>query len=155
MAYAMQGNGDKAWELYNMLIPINHTNTPMEVLRYKTEPYVMAADVYAVQPHAGRGGWSWYTGASSWMYRVGLQHILGFNKQGNKLMINPSIPKSWREYKIEYQYMDTKYNIEVKNPEQVNTGVRSIIMNGNIREGSMEIPLINDGKEHQIEIIMV
>jgi len=154
MAFAKLGNGDKAWELYNMLIPINHSATPMEASRYKVEPYVMAADVYAVHPHAGRGGWSWYTGASGWMYRVGLQHILGFEKQGEKLVFNPSIPKAWREYKIEYRYQDTQYILLFKNPEQVNSGVKSIILEDGTACNSNEISLVNDGKEHIIEIIM-
>lgn len=154
MAYALMGCGDKAWELYNMLVPINHTSTAMEVSRYKVEPYVMAADVYAVQPHAGRGGWSWYTGASGWMYRVALQHILGFNKLGDKIVVNPSIPKSWKEYQIEYLFKDTKYNIIIKNPEQVNSGIKSMFVDGTLYEQSNEIILVNDGKQHIIEIMM-
>ena len=154
MAYAKLGNGDKAWELYNMLIPINHSNTPMEVSRYKVEPYVMAADVYAVQPHAGRGGWSWYTGASGWMYRVGLQHILGFNKQGDKLVLRPNVPKGWREYKIEYKYLDTMYVLAFKNPDQVNGGIKSIAVDKNTLMNTNEIELVNDGKEHLVEIIL-
>jgi cyclic beta-1,2-glucan synthetase len=154
MAYALMGNGDKAWELYNMLVPINHANTLMEASRYKVEPYVMAADVYAVQPHAGRGGWSWYTGASGWMYRVALQNILGFNKMGDKIVINPCIPKGWKEYQIEYLFKETKYIIEIKNPEQVNSGIKSMIVDGMLYEQSNEIILVNDGKQHIVEIIM-
>lgn len=154
MAYALMGSGDKAWELYNMLVPINHTNTAMEVSRYKVEPYVMAADVYAVQPHVGRGGWSWYTGASGWMYRVALQHILGFNKLGDRIIVNPSIPKDWKDYHIEYLFMDTNYHISIKNPEQVNSGIKSMLVDGTFNEHSNEILLVNDGKQHIIEIIM-
>lgn len=154
MAYALMGSGDKAWELYNMLVPINHTNTAMEVSRYKVEPYVMAADVYAVQPHVGRGGWSWYTGASGWMYRVALQHILGFNKLGDKIVINPSIPRDWKEYQIEYLFKDTKYNISIRNPEQVSSGVKSILVDGTLFEHSNEIILVDDGKQHIVQIIM-
>ena len=154
MAYALMGSGDKAWELYNMMIPINHTSTAMAVSRYKVEPYVMAADVYAVLPHAGRGGWSWYTGASGWMYRVGLQHILGFNKMADKIVINPSIPKEWKEYQIEYSFKDTKYNITIKNPEQVNSGIKSMLVDGTLYEQSNEIILVNDGKVHIVEIMM-
>jgi len=154
MAYALMGSGDKAWDLYNMLVPINHTNNAMEVSRYKVEPYVMAADVYAVHPHAGRGGWSWYTGASGWMYRVALQHILGFNLRGNKLVVNPTIPKGWKEYQIEYLYMDTNYLIVIKNPEQLNTGIKSILVDGDLNAQSNEIQLINDGNFHNVEILM-
>ncbi len=152
MAYAMMGNGDKAWEHYNMLIPINHANTPMEAARYKVEPYVMSADVYAVQPHAGRGGWSWYTGASSWMYKVGLQYILGFNLMGDKVAIDPSIPRDWKEYQIEYRYGETNYIFHIQNAEQVNKGIKTVLLDGEPIEG--DISLKNDQKEHRVEVIM-
>jgi cellobiose phosphorylase len=154
MAYALMGSGDKAWELYNMLIPINHTNTSMEASRYKAEPYVMAADVYAVQPHAGRGGWSWYTGASGWMYRVALQNILGFNKMGDRVLINPCIPRGWKEYQIDYKFKNTKYHIEIKNPDHVNRGVKSMIVDGILQPQGNVINLTNDGKDHKVEINM-
>jgi cyclic beta-1,2-glucan synthetase len=152
MAYAMMGNGDKAWEYYNMLIPINHSNTAMEAARYKVEPYVIAADVYAAQPHAGRGGWSWYTGASSWMYKVGLQYILGFHLKGDRVSIDPSIPRDWKEYQIEYRYVDTPYIFHIQNPGHVNKGVKTALVDGVRTEG--EISLKNDLQEHLIEIIM-
>ncbi|MFZ5351134.1 MAG: GH36-type glycosyl hydrolase domain-containing protein, partial [Bacillota bacterium] len=153
LAYAMQGMGDKAWEYYNMLNPINHAKTMMEVARYKVEPYVMAADVYAVNPHAGRGGWTWYTGAAGWMYRVGIQHILGFKIEDGKLSINPCIPKSWSEYSIEYLYKKTSYNIAVRNPSKVSTGIEKLIID-NIESKENYIKLTDDGKKHYIEVIM-
>ncbi len=153
MAYAKMGMGEKAWEHYNMLNPINHGKTAMEVARYKVEPYVMAADVYAVSPHTGRGGWTWYTGASGWMYRVGLQYILGLNVEGGKLVMNPCIPKAWTEYSITYVHSDTTYNISVKNPSKVSTGVARVLLDGKeIQDKAVE--LLTDGKEHNVEVLM-
>jgi cyclic beta-1,2-glucan synthetase len=152
MAYAIMGNGDKAWELFNMLNPINHANTMLEASRYKVEPYVIAADVYAVPPHTGRGGWTWYTGASGWMYNVGIQQILGFKKKGDKILFEPCIPRDWSEYNIIYRHSkDAIYNISVKNPNRVSKGDVSIILDGRKLEGN-EILLTEDGVEHTVEV---
>jgi len=151
MAYAIMGNGDKAWELFNMLNPINHSNTMLEASRYKVEPYVMAADVYAVPPHTGRGGWTWYTGTAGWMYNVGIQEILGFKKKGSSLVLEPCIPRDWSEYNIVYRHnKDTTYSITVKNPNRVSKGEVSITIDGKKLEGN-EIPLSEDGIEHIVE----
>jgi cyclic beta-1,2-glucan synthetase len=120
MAKAIQGDGDKAWEFFNMINPINHGRTRYEISRYKTEPYVMAADVYAVEPHVGRGGWTWYTGSSSWMYRVGIEWILGLKLRGDRLHIDPCIPASWEGFNMTYRYRSTIYDIRVENPDRVN-----------------------------------
>lgn len=155
MAYAIMGNGDKAWELFKMLNPINHANTMLEASRYKVEPYVMAADVYAVSPHAGRGGWSWYTGASGWMYNVGIQQMLGFKKREGKIVIEPCIPKEWSEYNIKYRYnKNTVYNISVKNPNGISGGKALIVLDGKKLEGN-EIHLVEDGTEHIAEVILI
>ena len=114
-AFAMIGEGDKAYNLFKLINPINHTRTQIECAKYKVEPYVMAADVYTNPEHIGRGGWSWYTGSSGWVYNVVLEDILGFKKRGNKLFINPSMPKKWDQYKIKYRYGDNTYHIEVRN----------------------------------------
>lgn len=106
--------GDKAWKYYNMINPINHSNTELEARRYKVEPYVMAADVYIKEPHGGRGGWSWYTGASGWMYKVGIEDILGLKKIENKgYIIEPCIPNSWSEYEIKIKNEKEDYNIKI------------------------------------------
>lgn len=152
-AYAMAGDGDKAWELFNMINPINHTRTHLECATYKLEPYVMAADVYAVSPHTGRGGWSWYTGVSGWMYKVGVESILGLKKNGDRLLIDPCIPKDWKEYSIRYRYMDTYYHIKVKNPHGANCQVKELRLDGKPQfEG--HIPLIDDQRDHEVEVIM-
>lgn len=152
MAYAVMGNGDRAWELFNMLNPINHANTMLEALRYKVEPYVMAADVYAVPPHTGRGGWTWYTGASGWMYNVGIQQILGFKKKGDKIILEPCIPRDWSEYNIRYKHTkNTVYSIAVRNPKRVSKGEASISIDGKKLDGN-EILLSEDGIEHVVEV---
>ncbi|MCX8129462.1 MAG: glycosyl transferase [Clostridia bacterium] len=153
IALAKLGNGDKAWELFDLINPINHTRTHMEYTTYKVEPYVMAADVYAVPPHVGRGGWTWYTGSSGWMYRAGMEYILGFHKNGDKLVIDPCIPKRWSEYSIKFRYMDTFYDISIHNPNGVNSGVANISLDGTV-SGDKAIRLVNDGKNHQVEVVL-
>lgn len=154
MAYAIMGYGDKAWELYSMLNPINHAITMLEAARYKVEPYVMAADVYTVHPHKGRGGWTWYTGAAGWMYNVGIQQILGFYKKGGKILFDPCIPRDWSEYNIKYKHgKETIYSIVVKNPDRLNKGEVSIMLDGRKLEGN-EIPLVDDGAEHKVEVTL-
>lgn len=152
-AYAQLGNGEKAWELYNMINPINHARTDMESITYKVEPYVMAADVYAVAPNEGRGGWTWYTGAAGWMYRIGLEHILGIKKRGNYLSIAPCIPKKMKEYSVKYTYGESVYEIKVINQNNKNTGIRQIKIDDRVIE-SNTIELINDGKNHVVEAYM-
>ncbi|KPU45143.1 N,N'-diacetylchitobiose phosphorylase [Oxobacter pfennigii] len=153
LAFAMLGNGNKAWELFNMINPINHSTTALDTARYKAEPYVMAADVYAVEPHVGRGGWTWYTGASGWMYRVCIEHILGLKIRGDKLMIDPCIPKEWGEYSMKYNYQDTQYIITVKNPYGTNHGVKKVYLDGGVVEDNI-IPLTNDNRDHHIDVLM-
>jgi cellobiose phosphorylase len=151
IAFAKLGDGDKAWELFQLINPINHTRTHMEVSKYKAEPYVMPADVYAVPPHTGRGGWTWYTGSASWYYQAGLEYILGFKKIGEQLVLDPCIPQKWEKYSLKYKYLDTRYQIEVQNPNGVNRGVKRVILDGKKLEGNV-VPLVNDGKEHKAEV---
>lgn len=153
IAFAKLGNGDKAWELFRLINPVKHTGSHREYSRYKLEPYVMAADVYAAYPHMGRGGWSWYTGSAGWMYRAGLEYILGFKKNGNTLIMDPCIPRRWQEYTIQYKFIDTVYNIRVENPEGLSKGVKSKSLDGKISEGN-RIPLVNDGKSHEVLVLM-
>ncbi len=152
-AFAELGHGNTAWQLFNMINPINHTQTLKECSIYKTEPYVMAADVYSLNPHAGRGGWSWYTGAAGWFYQAGLKYILGFNKYKDRLVINPCIPNHWKEYQINYKYKSAEYIIKVTNPDSVNTGIKSITLDGILCLNNY-IQLIDDGKTHEISIVM-
>lgn len=152
-AFAKLGYGDKAFELFKLINPIIHTLTHMECARYKVEPYVMAADVYAVPPHSGRGGWTWYTGSSGWMYKIGLEDILGFNKSENVLKLNPCIPKDWDSYSLRYRYLNTNYNITIKNPNHVSTGVATLSVNG-IDIPDKQIILMDSGLDNNVEIIL-
>ena len=151
IAFAKLGDGDRAWELFRLINPVKHTGSDRECSRYKLEPYVMAADVYASFPHAGRGGWSWYTGSAGWMYRAGLEYILGFQKNADGLVMDPCIPKKWREYAIHYRYLDTAYDITVSNPDGLCKGIRGITVDGASVQGN-RIPLVNDGAVHDIRV---
>lgn len=152
-AFALLGEGDKASRIFNMINPINHSRTPIETSNYKVEPYVVAADVYYNPQHIGRGGWTWYTGAAGWMYRVGVRDILGFRKMGKKIKIEPCIPKVWNEYKIDYRYEDTNYHIIVKNPYNVNRNVKYMIIDGKMVKDNI-IELQNDKNNHHIEVVL-
>jgi cyclic beta-1,2-glucan synthetase len=152
LATALQGNGDRAMELYQMINPITHASTPEDVATYKVEPYVVAADVYTAEGHLGRGGWTWYTGSASWLYRVGLEAILGFTKRGDTLEINPCVPSAWTEFSIEYRYHSSVYSIRVLNPSGVSREVESVFVDGVQVDGS--IPLLDDGGRHQVDVRM-
>ena len=153
IAFAMAGDGDKAFELFGLINPVNHTRTDRECSIYRVEPYVMAADVYSVSPHVGRGGWTWYTGTASWVYKAGLESILGFSKNAEQLVIDPCIPKKWPEYSLVYHYRKTEYRITVRNPRNVNQGVTSVTMDGVSLSGNV-VDLVDDGNTHHIEAIL-
>lgn len=123
------------------------------VNRYKVEPYVIAADVYGVGNLIGRGGWTWYTGSSGWMYKAGIEYILGLKIQNETMSINPSIQADWKEYSIRYEYKSSVYNIKVRNPNGKNTGVEKFIVNGMEIE-EKQVKLIDNGKINEIEVIM-
>jgi cyclic beta-1,2-glucan synthetase len=154
IAYAMLGDGDQAAELLHMLNPINRTANRTGVYAYKVEPYVIAADIYAVPPHVRRGGWTWYTGAAGWFYRAGLEWLLGLNIRSNKIYFNPCIPKEWRSYSVSYQYEETHYEITINNPSGVSKGIVLIELNGAVQAESDSIPLLNDGKNHEVLVVM-
>jgi cyclic beta-1,2-glucan synthetase len=151
MALAQLGSGDEAVELFHMLSPINHTRTPEGAARYKTEPYVMAGDLYARAPHEGRGGWSWYSGSAGWMYRAGMESILGLRRRGNTFAIDPCIPSTWPEYRVEWQFGSTRYDIHVDNPGRRCRGVGSAYLDNAPVEPSA-IPLVDDGGTHQVRV---
>lgn len=152
-AFAELGQGDRAEALFRLLNPIYHSDTPEKAARYMVEPYVIAADVYSASPHVGRGGWTWYTGSSGWMYRAGLEAILGILRIGNVLQINPCIPKTWASYQVTYRTGATTFQISVENPSGVNRGVKQIQLDGNVLN-SREIPLPDDGGQHQINVVL-
>jgi cyclic beta-1,2-glucan synthetase len=153
MAMARLGSGDEAVELFHMLNPVNHTRTPADVERYKAEPYVVAGDVSAHSAHAGRGGWSWYTGSAGWMYRAGLESILGLQRRGTSFELNPCVPSSWPEYSILWCFGSTRYQIVVENPERRCRGVRSAVLD-NAPVDPRSIPLLDDGATHRVVVTL-
>lgn len=114
-----------------MINPIEHARTKEAVNKYKVEPYVVAADIYGQGNLAGRGGWTWYTGSSSWIYEAGIKYMLGLRIENGYLSINPCISSEWKEYQIRYKYKNSIYNIKIENPNGKNSGVESFIVNGN------------------------
>jgi cyclic beta-1,2-glucan synthetase len=154
LATALQGDGDRAFELYQMINPLTHARTAEEVETYKVEPYVVAADVYTAEGQLGRGGWTWYTGSASWMYRVGLEGILGFTKRGDTLYIEPRVPISWPEYRIEYRYGKSVYQIVVRNQTGTAWGAVELTVDGRSTNGA-GIPLVDDGDRHRVTVTQV
>jgi cyclic beta-1,2-glucan synthetase len=155
LAFAELGDGDKAAELFSILNPIHHANTRAAVHRYKVEPYVACADVYAVPPHVGRGGWTWYTGAAGWLYRAGVEWILGFRVRGATLVIDPCIPRSWPAFDVEFVHRTARYQIHVENPRGVCRGVTSLELDGAAlsAEGA-RVPLVDDGATHRVRVVL-
>jgi cyclic beta-1,2-glucan synthetase len=150
-AYAKLGQGDRAGDLFRVLNPIHHGDTRDKARLYSVEPYVVAADVYSAEQHAGKGGWTWYTGSSGWMYRLGLEAILGLRKVGETLWIEPCIPKDWTSYRMTYRYGETVYEIKVENPEGVNRGVKTVTVDGE-EVSESGIPLLDDGDRHDVRV---
>jgi len=152
-AFAKLGQGDRAAELFRMLNPISHADTPEKAARYKVEPYVIAADVYSMPPHIGRGGWTWYTGSAGWMYRLGIEAILGITRVGNSLHINPCIPHAWPGFTVDYRSGTARYKISVENPNGVNHGIEQVMLDGN-QMTDKKIPLVDDGQTHDVWVLM-
>jgi cellobiose phosphorylase len=151
LATALRGDGGRAFELFQMLNPLTHARTPDEVATYKVEPYVVAADVYTAAGHLGRGGWTWYTGSASWMYRVALEAILGVRKHGDTLAIEPRVPPGWPEYAVEYRCGRSVYAITVRDPGRVAAGGAVATLDGRELEGA-SIPLVDDGARHEVVV---
>jgi cyclic beta-1,2-glucan synthetase len=156
LAFAMQGDGDKAAELISMLNPIHHADNPTGMHRYRVEPYVICADIYSMPPHAGRGGWTWYTGSAGWVYRTALEWLLGFRLQGTTLTIDPCIPRRWPGFEISFRYRSSQYEITVENPLGVCRGILATKLDGKMLDGATKslIPLTDDGATHQLQIIL-
>ena len=155
LAFAALGDGDKAGELFSLLNPINHSSTRAGVLRYKVEPYVMAADVYTEQPHVGRGGWTWYTGSAGWMYQAGVESILGFRLRGATLTLDPCIPRAWPGFSIDFRYHSARYEIIVENPDGASRGVSSVELDGDpLPHQPVAIPLADDGITHRVRLVL-
>jgi cyclic beta-1,2-glucan synthetase len=155
IAFAMLGNGTKAAQLFAMLNPITHAQTPQGVERYRVEPYVTVGDVCSVAPHAGRGGWSWYTGSAGWLYRAGTEWMLGIRMRGARLMIDPCIPAEWPGFTVTVRHHSTRYEVTVTNPGGVCRGVASISLDGVTLDDRSGIPLVADHRTHHVEVVML
>ncbi len=154
-AFAKLGDGDKAANLLSFLNPINNARTWAAAQRYKVEPYVVCADVYSVPPHVGRGGWTWYTGSAGWMYRAGLESILGFTVEGATLRLDPCVPRAWRDFEIAFRHYTTRYEVSVENQTGVSRGiVRLELDDEEIPHGSTYITLVDDGKTHHVRVTL-
>jgi cyclic beta-1,2-glucan synthetase len=155
MAFAALGEGDKAAGLFSLLNPINHARTRADVHRYKVEPYVVAADIYAMSPHVGRGGWTWYTGSAGWMQRAGVESILGMRIEDSVMLLDPCIPTSWPRFEMSVRWRSARYEIRVENPSGVARGVLSATVDGTaITERPLRIGLLDDGDAHRVEVAL-
>jgi len=147
------GQAKRAVELFRLLNPIYHADTPGKAARYRVEPYVVAADVYGAAPHTGRGGWTWYTGSASWMYRLGLEAILGVRRAGDRLLLEPSLPGEWPSCEIAYRFGSAVYRIRVENPPDGNRQETQLVLDEKPLETNA-IPLVDDGREHRATLIL-
>jgi cellobiose phosphorylase len=165
MAFAKMGDSNHAWELMNMINPINHSNSPEAINTYKVEPYVVAADVYSIPPHAGRGGWTWYTGSAAWMYRLIVESLLGLKLEVDKLHINPCIPENWEAFTLHYRYRETHYQITILQLTKETLDIRQealdksqisykekIVTLDSIEQPDKLIHLVDDRIEHYAEV---
>ena len=158
-AWAGLGDGERAAEQFRLLNPVHHSDSAEAIARYKVEPYVACADVYSVDPLVGRGGWTWYTGSAAWLYRGGLEAVLGFHKHGDRLQIDPRIPKDWPGFEIAYRHHGksgaiTRYQITVENPAKISHGVKQIDLDGQTLPADQSVVLADDGQIHRLRIVL-
>ena len=153
LGFARLGDGDRATELFSMLNPLTHTRNAVEIQRYRAEPYVVAADVYSQPPHTGRGGWTWYTGSAGWMYRVGLEAILGLTRRGGALHIDPCIPRTWPRYEMVFKSGRSEYRIVVENPQGVNRGVVLLEVDA-VDQTGRDVAVVDDGAVHHVRVVL-
>jgi len=146
MAFAMMGDHERAWELLAMINPVNRGGSPPGIATYKVEPYVVAADVYGVAPHTGRGGWTWYTGSAGWMYRLIVETLLGLTREPERLRLNPRLPAAWNGFKLRYRYRETLYHITVT--KVVHGSARTLVDAVVMPDGW--IGLVNDRVDHHV-----
>ncbi len=152
MAFAALGDAGRAWELLAMINPVNHARSPEEIAIYKVEPYVVTADVYALSPHTGRGGWTWYTGSAGWLYRLIVESLLGLRLEVDKLRFTPCLPSDWPGFTMHYRYRETIYHIALQRlPAE--TGETRVTLDG-VDQHDNTIPLVDDRQEHHVEVSM-
>jgi cellobiose phosphorylase len=150
MAFARLGDSRRAWELMAMINPVNHAQSPEAMATYKVEPYAVAADIYALSPHIGRGGWTWYTGSAGWMYRLIVESLLGLTLSADRLSLTPLLPADWEGFTVHYRYRETVYHIAAvrRTPDD---GEAKVIVDGTTQQDKT-ITLVDDHKEHLIEV---
>ena len=153
MAYAHMGERRMMWELLDMILPVHHGMTKEQVDKYKAEPYVVAADVYAIAEHAGRGGWTWYTGSAGWMYQLILEYVCGLKRNGHDLSIEPCLPPHWNDVTIHYKYLAADYSIRIRQLTG-NIASKQILLDGIKLEDGI-VHLEDDGRAHEVEIDIV
>jgi cyclic beta-1,2-glucan synthetase len=155
MAFAELGDGERAKQWFDWLSPLHHTEDPAAVERYQLEPYVVAADIYAAADRVGRGGWSWYTGSAGWLYRAGLESILGFKLEGEVLRLEPCVPRAWRRFEIAFRFRSARYRISVNNPFGVSSGVNHAEVDHlTILRAPLRLNLVDDGAQHEVRVVM-
>jgi cellobiose phosphorylase len=150
MAFAALGDSKRAWELFTLINPVTHAATPEAIALYRVEPYVVAADVYAVPPHTSRGGWTWYTGSAGWMYQLITESLLGLRLDVDKLHFAPCLSPDWSSYKIHYRYRETFYHITVHNGGS-GLAVKRVVVDGG-EQAEMSVPLVDDRRDHNVEV---
>jgi cyclic beta-1,2-glucan synthetase len=153
MAFAALGDSQRAWELFSLINPVTHADTAKSAATYRVEPYVVAADIYGVAPHTGRGGWTWYTGSAGWMYRLITESLLGLNLEVDKLRFAPCLPRSWTTYKIHYRYRETYYHITFRIRDGGSV-VERVTVDGSDRP-DLYVPLVDDRNDHHVEVEVV
>ncbi len=152
MAFAAMGDGERAWELETMMNPANRARTPEGVATYKVEPYVVAADIYALAPHTGRGGWTWYTGSAGWMYRLIVESLLGLAREPGRLRITPCLPSTWAAFSIRYRCGATFYDIAVRRPTAGDDHAAMRVTVDGIAQEDGSVPLVDDGADHRVVV---
>jgi len=150
MAFAELGDSQRAWELFDLINPVKHADSEAEIATYKVEPYVVAADVYAVAPHTGRGGWTWYTGSAGWMYRLILESLLGLKLEVDKLRFAPCIPENWDTFKLDYRFRETLYSITVLQLPAMDQTI-GVTVDG-VAQQEASISLVDDRLDHVVEV---
>jgi cyclic beta-1,2-glucan synthetase len=150
MAFAALDDAARAWELLGMINPLHHGESAERTAVYKVEPYVVAADVYAVAPHTGRGGWTWYTGSAGWMYRLIVESLLGLRLTADRLHFAPCLPADWQQFQLHYRYRETAYDITVRQTSGAQAGM-TVSVDG-VAQSDPSVPLVDDGREHRVEV---
>ena len=154
IAFAALGDGDRAQRLFSLLNPIDRSDTAEKAATYAVEPYVVAGDVLSEPGHVGRGGWTWYTGSAGWMHRAGLEWLLGFRVRGDRLHLDPCIPKAWPRFEIAFRYRSARYAITIENPAGVSRGVAILDLDGVAAATADSIPLVDDGAAHTVRVVL-